>query len=182
MPIYGEVQCCVSTEWLKIWQNQKTCVFFWILYFFCRGAISVPRRLESLASTEPGMVLLSVRPWRRWRSPSTPSMCAPSAERRTWSARLLASGSAAQRTAASRLPVAHGTTPPPLQPPSGLLWGSWRRWRSCKQSAFLYYCQCQVPLLNQLHNSAWQPRSRHCVNQPYGCHLQQRPSWPTGAL
>ncbi len=60
-----------------------------------------------------------VRLWRRWRSRSTRSTCAPSAARRTWSERLSASGSAARRTAGSRWREAPGTIPPRLPLQSG---------------------------------------------------------------
>ena len=54
---------------------------------------SVPRRSGSPASTAPGTVLPWGRSSRRWRSLSTRSTSAASAERRPWRGRLSVSGS-----------------------------------------------------------------------------------------
>ena len=106
---------------------------------------NVPRKSELWASTEPVMVPPSVRPSRRWKSPNTPNTCAPSVERTTWSVKLSASGAAAQRTVASKLPEELGPTqqqlPPQSDPPSDV-WESWGQkpnWNSV-----FYFAICSI--------------------------------------
>merc|ERR1711935_372310 len=74
------------------------------------------RRSELLVNMEPVMVLPSVKPSKRWKSPNTLSTSAHSAERRTWNVTLLVSGIVTSITAVSQSPEVLGPTPPQLQP------------------------------------------------------------------
>lgn len=127
---------------------------------------NAPRRSEWQASMEPVMVLLFVRPSRRWRSPSTPSTSALSAARwvspasastknsspvltfnlnftifrRTWSVKLSVSGSAAPRTAELLLPEVPTLTRPLPRPQSDQPSDDWGSWRTCKSWTSICWC------------------------------------------
>merc|ERR1712029_888608 len=82
--------------------------------------LNVPRRWESLESMVPVMVLHSVRPSRRWKSPSTENTPAHSVARSPLSAVPLASGDAraAERSSLEAHTFTAQLLPPQSDPPS----------------------------------------------------------------
>ena len=111
---------------------------------------SVPRRQESWESTEPDMVPLSVRLWKRWRFRSTLLTAVSFAERTLWSVAALESGAA--DLAARLLPVVPTLCQPPVVLPSAVLlvvWGDWyksklklNKSKSLRLSFYVYFSTC----------------------------------------